>query len=128
PEYVDRSEQVEFVGPRAVKVGNLPISQGLYRGHPVAVAVANVANTGRDEGFRLGTPVWITNGVDHGEGPYAQDVEDGNVRLRPQNLPGQPVQRTLDRLGVRFGEGVSADAARQLKSLRIGHGTTDVGA
>lgn len=127
PQYEDRSKEVEFVGPRKIEIGKLQPSQGLYRGHPVALQVANNANRSSDAAFKLGDTVWISNGVNHGEGPYSQDVEDGNIRLRAQNLPGQPVRRTLDMIGLRFDEDVSPRRALTLKTLRVGQGNADAG-
>lgn len=120
PHYVDRSDELDFVGPRRVQIGNFEPTTGLYRGHPEAIAVANMANAGRDAGFRLGQTIWLANGVDHGEGPYSQAVEDGTVRLRAVNRPGAPVERSADQLVSRYGEDVSAAQAQRLKLLKIG--------
>jgi hypothetical protein len=93
--------------------------QGLWKGHPVAISIANAANAGNDAAFKLGDTVWFANGVDHGEGPYSEDVEVGNVQLRAVNLPGEPARRTMDWIGVRFGE-ISADQAQRLRERRLG--------
>jgi hypothetical protein len=121
PEYVDRSSSVD---PEAEKLAAHRYTQfgafkGLYRGHPLAIAVANQANSGRDAGFRLGMTVFLSNGVNHGEGAYSQDTEDGNVVLRAENRPGAPVSRTLDWAGIAF-RNVSPQVAISLKNLRIG--------
>lgn len=93
--------------------------QPLRKGHPDAIAVANAANKGRDRAFRLGNTVYLTNGVDHGEGPYSQAVEDGEVVLRSVNLPGAPASRTLDWAGTYY-KSVSRAKAQSLKTLSIG--------
>ena len=120
PEYVDRSDLVE---PPAVKgpSGFIDYGEfsGLWRGHPFAISIAGSANAGKDAAFRLGDKVYISNGVDHGEGPYSQAVEDGDVILRAVNRPGAPVSRTIDRIGV-TSQNISPLRARTLKSLRIG--------
>ena len=121
PEYVDRSSLVD---PEAEKLAshrftNLGTFKGLYRGHPLAIEIANAANVGKDNGFKLGQTVYLSNGVDHGEGPYAQDIEDGNIILRAENRPGAPVARTLDWASVAYKD-VTPTAARALKNLRIG--------
>lgn len=122
PNYVDRSSQVD---PGALKLAShrftdLGTFRGLYRGHPAALAVANAANKGADAGFRLGMTVWMANGVNHGEGEYSQDIEDGKVKLRPENRPGRPVQRTIDQITSRYADGVTANRAEALKNMRIG--------
>lgn len=89
------------------------------RGHVEAINTANLYNLGNDLRFRLGDTVWITNGVDHGEGAYSAAVELGEVRLRPANLPGQPVARTLDSIVARYGANVSKHRARYLRTLQI---------
>lgn len=120
PSYVDRTAQVEFEGPRKLVAGNLQPSQGLYRGHPTAIGVANNASRGNDSGFKLGMTIYIANGVDHGEGGYSQAIENGEVRLRAVNQPGAPVTRSIDSLRANFGDDISARQAARLKELRVG--------
>lgn len=93
--------------------------QGLYRGHPVAIAIANAANAGRDKAFKLGDIVYLTNGVNHGEGSYSDSVESGEITLRAENQPGAPVSRTIDYMGVYY-QAISPVKARSLKALQIG--------
>lgn len=120
PLYVDRSNLVQ---PPAVKGPSGFIDygefKGLWRGHPQAIAVAGAANAGKDAGFRLGMTVYISNGVNHGEGEYAGAVESGEVILRAVNRPGAPVQRSLDGIGATH-QNISPLRARGLKALRIG--------
>lgn len=121
PEFVDRSDQVD---PEAEKLASHRFDdhgafQGLYPGHPLAIAIANAANAGRDTGFKLGMTVYISNGVNHGEGAYSQDIEDGNIVLRAENRPGAPVARTLDWASAYYRD-ISPVKARTLKALRIG--------
>lgn len=121
PEFYDRSNQVDPLGHKLAshRFNDFGDFRGLYKGHPIAIAVANAANSGADNGFKLGDTVWLTNGVDHGEGAYSQDIEDGNIVLRAENRPGAPVSRTLDFIGVAF-QNISPVRARSLKALRIG--------
>lgn len=103
PEYTDRSSMVPPVpdeGAEDEEGG--PKFKTYYRGHRRALEVANSVNAGRDQKFRLGDVVWIANGVDHGEGGYSQDIEDGNVNLYRWNLPGRPVSRTLDQVEAKY--------------------------
>lgn len=123
PEYVDRSALVspdptgqgDFTHLGYYKHGVDPI----YKGHPVAIGVANSTNQGKDKAFKLGDTIYIANGVDHGEGAYSGAVEDGNVILRAENLPGAPVSRTLDWASVYFND-ISPQKAMSLKVLTIG--------
>lgn len=123
PEYVDRSHLVspdpfgqgDFTHLGYYKDGVVP----LYKGAPAAIAVSNSANAGRDKAFKLGDVVYISNGVNHGEGEYSQAIEDGNILLRAENLPGAPVSRTLDWASVYFND-VSPPKAASLKALTIG--------
>lgn len=93
--------------------------KGLWRGHPVAIGIANAANAGKDAPFRLGDTVYFANAVDHGEGSYSSDVEVGNIHLRAVNLPGAPAARTLDWIGVRYEDITGAQAAA-LRGRRLG--------
>lgn len=91
---------------------------GLYAGHGAAINVANAASLGVDKAFRLGQTVYMTNGVDHGEGPYSYDIEVGNIHLRAENLPGAPVSRTMDLVENSYAE-ISEIKAQSLKAARI---------
>lgn len=119
PEFADRTADVDFVGPRKIVVGTFEPSTGLYRGHPEAIAVANRANLGRDLQFRLGKTIWMANGVNHGEGPYSQAVENGGVNLRAVNRPGAPVERSVDMINARYGDDVTRVQAERLKLHKI---------
>ena len=92
---------------------------GLWRGHPTAIAIANAASSGKDAQFKLGDTVWFANGVNHGEGDYAGTVESGEVKLRGVNLPGEPVKRTFDFIGVYY-ENISPNKAYTLKATHLG--------
>lgn len=113
PVFENRSEQV------LTKLDSGPV-QPVYRGHPEALAIANAASLGADRGFTLGRHIWIANGVDHGEGPYSQKIEDGQVMLRKFNQPGRPVGRTLDQIQARYGDDVKPSQAARLKTLKVG--------
>lgn len=120
PEFVDRST---LVGNHIEKSPSGFIDYGAFtgfaRGNPIAIGIANTANVGRDKAFKLGDVVYLSNGVNHGEGPYSQDIESGNIILRAVNQPGAPVARTLDWAGVFYAD-ISPNKARTLKSLSIG--------
>jgi len=121
PNYVDRSNMVDHDTSKlaAHRFSDLGSFLGLYRGHPIAIGVANAANRGADRVFKLGDQVHIANGVDHGEGPYSDDVEAGRVALRPENRPGEPVRRTLDWIEARYAD-INQNQAMTLRSLTIG--------
>lgn len=89
------------------------------KGDSEAINVAKAYNIGRDKGFKLGNTIYISNGVDHGEGPYAAGIEDGSIRLRPVNLPGAPATRALDRVQAWYGNDVGAAHAAKLKAMSI---------
>lgn len=125
PEFVDRSHLVQdpTEGKQSSRAyddfGNF---RGLWRGHPAAIAIAKSASAGRDGRYRLGSTIYISNGVDHGEGPYSQMIENGEIRLRMVNRPGMPASRTVDQMVSRYGgqRGVTAYKGAVLKALRIG--------
>lgn len=89
------------------------------KGHMEAINLANFYNRDRDMAFRLGDVVYITNGADHGEGAYAQAIEDGQVMLRAANLPGQMVRRTLDSITARYSRNISPNRASLLRQMGI---------
>ena len=121
PQFYDRSSQVDPQGEKlpAHRYRDLGGFKGLYPGQPLALAVANAASAGKDKAYRLGDTVYLTNGVNHGEGAYSQDIEDGNIRLRAENQPGAPARRTIDWANVHFAP-ITAAKARTLKNLTIG--------
>lgn len=119
PNYADRSSEATIrkeAGP----------TQPFRRGDRPSIDIANRYSSGADLPFRLGDQVFIANGVDHGEGPYSVKVEEGGVRLRPMNLPGAPVRRTLDSVSTNFGLDVSQAYAASLKQLKIGQHSANV--
>lgn len=91
------------------------------KGDPAAIAIAIAENRGKDLSFKLGEIIWLANGADHGEGPYAALVEAGKVPLRRVNRPGNAVQRTLDIVSARFSEDVTPRAAATFKDTFIGY-------
>ena len=119
PQFVDRSSTIPAPSPEKNGFINYENFSGLWRGHPTAMAIANAASSGRDSQFKLGDTVWFSNGVNHGEGEYAGAVESGEVKLRSVNLPGEPVRRTLDFIGV-FYEHISPNKASTLKATHLG--------
>lgn len=116
PVYADRSEMVG-AGPDRGFRSFIPYQKG---SRP-AIEVANQMGT-PSQPMRLGDVVYISNGVNHGEGPYSQDIEDGNINLRAVNRPGQPVARTLALVQGRYGADISRAAAGQLKRMRFTDG------
>lgn len=120
PDPQDRSDSVDPEGNKIASYfyDDMGAFQGLYRGHPIAIAVANQASNGRDKQFKLGDTVYFTNGVDHGEGPYSVDIEVGNIQLRAENRPGAPVARTLDLVTASYLD-ISYNQGAALKLLKI---------
>lgn len=116
PNFTDRSHEAWTANKGAADHGP---TRGLYRGHPVAIAIANANNIGRDANFKLGDTVYFSNGVNHGEGPYSQAIEDGQIQLRPINQPGRPAARTFDWLSQAYAN-VSAAQAKTLSTKRLG--------
>ena len=92
-----------------------PQSKGSVR----AIALAGQYNQGRELKFKLGDTVYITNGVDHGEGGYSGAVESGAVKLRAVNRPGNAVHRAMVAIGAKYGKKVSHNAALKLRALQI---------
>lgn len=105
PSFYDRSEEVmtRFQADRE-DFDSPDQFSGFWRGHPAAIAIANNHSRGREAGFKLGNTIWITNGVDHGEGPYSDAIEQGEVRLRAENYPdpSSPVKRTVEQMVKNF--------------------------
>ena len=89
------------------------------KGDSEPIATAKAFNRGRDKAFKLGDTIYIANGADHGEGPYAAGIEDGSIRLRPVNLPGAPATRALDRAGAWYANDVNKTHAAKLKAMSI---------
>lgn len=118
PQFYDRS--IEAAAVNMVPLQQFGPPKGLWRGHPDAVAIANSHSRGADKAFRLGDTVFISNGVNHGEGAYSQAIEDGLVYLRHLNRPGRPAQRTLDSAAVRYAKGTTRQRAHVLKQMSIG--------
>lgn len=116
PDFTDRSHDAWSAHSAQTDKG--PFA-GLSKGHPVGIAIANANNIGRDANFQLGDTVYFSNGVNHGEGPYAQAIEDGQIQLRPINQPGRPAARTFDWLSQAYAN-VSAAQAKTLSTKRLG--------
>lgn len=116
PNYEDRSQAA---WDRHIPETDKGPFSGLWRGHPVGIAIANANNIGMEINFHLGDTVYFSNGVDHGEGAYAGLLETDEIRLRSVNKPGKPVSRTLDWLGQKYAD-ITAYQASNLKIKRIG--------
>ena len=89
------------------------------KGDTPALESAVRHNVGRDSSFKLGDTVYISNGVDHGQGSYAQSIEDGGIALRAVNQPGRPLGRAIDRAATWFANDVNVKHAAELKALKI---------
>lgn len=96
------------------------IDAPLQKGDPEAIDTANFYNRNAADGFQLGMDIFFSNGADHGEGPYASEVERGGAWLRSENQPGRMAQRAFDTMAARYGQNVSAQRAAVLKTFRIG--------
>lgn len=117
PIFEDRSHKVWEGETRVAK--NWDRFYGRSKGDDRAIGISTYANIGNDNVAKLGVTMFISNGVDHGEGPYSLDVETGQVNLRPVNMPGAPVARAIDLMQSRYGEGVSLWHAKVLAEHRI---------
>jgi len=117
PDFSDRSDQVPTMEHPDHRWPVSLMGRPLWPGHTNAIALANSANRGKDSGFRLGDTVYISNGVDHGEGPYSQDVEDEAIPLRS---PGQMARRTFDWAGINYAEGMTQHMGQVYKNLHLG--------
>lgn len=122
PVYVDRSDEVDDQGldSSALATNKLGEFAGLSRGHPAAINIAEAASAYNDADYRLGMTVYISNGVDHGEGPYSGEVEYAGSRLRAVNQPGAPLRRSINSARTNYGEDVTMRQALRLKDTRIG--------
>lgn len=96
--------------------GSIPIQR---KGDPEAINSAKSHNAGRDRDFKLGSTVYIANGVDHGEGPYAGLIEDGGITLRAVNQPGRPLGRSIDRAATWYAHDVNPKRVAQIKGNRL---------
>lgn len=111
PKFVDRSGQV---------YSEDVVTRLRYKGHLDAIRVADASSAGREKRFQLGSTIYISNGVEHGEGAYSDAVESAGVSLRAVNRPGFMVKRAVDYMVARYGRSVKADRAQYLKTLFIG--------
>jgi hypothetical protein len=114
PVFVDRSDDVWFGQDWRTE------DNRKSRGSTAAIGIANSFNLGKDHAFKLGDTVWFANGVDHGEGPYSQALEDATISLRSVNRPGHMVKRAIDYIQAKYGEDVKPSSAARLKGLTIG--------
>lgn len=89
------------------------------KGDTEAINAAKQHNAGREMEFKLGATVFISNGVDHGEGPYADLIEQEPDWLRDVNKPGRPLGRSIDRAGLWYAHTVNPKRAPALRALRI---------
>lgn len=118
PVFIDRSMEISPVDEE----GNAAADhrRTFRAGSTTAINLANLESLGADGKFRLGDTVFISNGVDHGEGPYSQAIEDGDIVLRSVNRPGRPARRALDWIAARYGVEVAPSRVTYLKNLSIG--------
>lgn len=121
PQFVDRSDYIDV--DLHVERGHYNLHgefNGLRKGNKAAISLANAENLYRDANFKLGDTVYISNGVNHGEGSYAADLENGSIILRAVNRPGAMVSRSLDSIGAMYTNDISRYQGQVLKSYRIG--------
>lgn len=118
PVYVDRSFLFgdEIEGQFQSKPW---ITKPSSKGGVKAVNLASLYNQGKPDRFKLGDTVYISNGVDHGEGAYSGAVESGEVKLRAVNRPGNAVHRSLTYINALYGKNVSYAAALKLRAAQI---------
>lgn len=96
------------------------VDEPFQAGDRPAIEIANRVNRGREIGFKLGDMVYMVNGANHGEGPYAAKIEAGDVRLRFVNRWGAPmVAKTLAMVRAQYAAGINVHSARQLRRLKI---------
>lgn len=123
PLYVDRSDQIDtgaIDSDESLRHRETGLFAGLYRGHPAAIKIANRESAGKADSFRLGDSIYMANGVDHGEGPYSVKLEEGGVALRPWNLPGAPLKRSLELITARYSDDVSSSEASSMVTRKFG--------
>jgi hypothetical protein len=120
PHYVDRSHDPSLISSGEIHLDDKHEFQPYQKGSQPAIQVALANSQFRDQDFkRLGDDVFISNGVDHGEGGYSWLVENGGINLRAVNRPGMPVRLTLDQVQSRYAD-ISQRQAERLKQLSIG--------
>lgn len=111
--------------PRAVDRSDLMTPQDKdnarirQRGDPEGIQIANEFARETINDYRLGQIAYMTNGADHGEGMYAVDVEEGRVRLRAVNRPGDAVRASVATIDARFSRGISAVTAKELMGRKL---------
>ena len=115
--YVDRSEYVTVVEQHGVpEPGQHPVLSAKTAGDTADISIANAENMFKDQAFKLGDVVWFCNGVDHGAGPYSQDIEDGSIRLRSGQSAWQTSQSDLRHDRVAVFEYLGAERSHPQKS------------
>lgn len=123
PRFVDRSAaamlNTEMPADFITDPDEGDVFSGRRKGDEAAIGIANFASAGNEMSFTLGATIFFSNGANHGEGPYAADVESGSIRLRAVNQPGKMASRALDMLAARYGNQVSAGKAGTLRLMRI---------
>jgi hypothetical protein len=119
PQFYDRSDMVEY---REYKGQWQEMLVPRRKGYMEAIEISEAASLGNAQPFKLGDTVYISNGVIHDWDSYrySEDVETGVINLRGANRPGQPVKRTVDAIGVRYGKDMTANAGRLMRAMKIG--------
>jgi hypothetical protein len=131
PVYVDRSDMIDQskaparwkarVTKDSVPRQTLVELDGWRKGSPEAIRIANAASAGMPDRFQLGQTIWMANGVNHGDGHYGLDIEEGRVNLRKVNQPGTPRKIAVDKITVKYAEGIWYWDLEKLKKKRIGN-------
>jgi hypothetical protein len=124
PKFVDRSNLVDHPEPTLGEQGADEPAGFKFRydpeeikqkGHSSAIEIANLFVGSTPWTWHLGQEIWFANGVD-----YSAGLEDGSIRLRAVNRPGQMASRALDNIQTAYGDQVSPRSVNRLKGLTIG--------
>lgn len=79
------------------------VTSELHRGSPEAIWNAFLFKAPSD-GYRLGTPIYISNSAAHDGEPYAWKIENGTISFRAGNAGADHVaSKSFDWLTRRFG-------------------------
>lgn len=85
-------------------------------GDKEAINWAIAQNKWKDNDFKLGDTVYLSNSAEHDE-PYAQLIEDGSIKFRPGNRGGT-VENVLTAIGSQYGF-INGQQARYLRKRRL---------
>jgi hypothetical protein len=134
PKAVNRTGQVpQLIGPGQERIDKYPDGWGglvaersgepadmLYsKGSQPGIDVALRESAGWSQTYHLGDTVYITNGVVNEIGQhYASGVENGDIRLRAVNRPGDAMRRSVDQT-LRWYSDMSYRSAARLAQKKL---------